>query len=63
MTNGQGGPGTSTMVSELYIYRAAFQDQAPELAAASAVLLFLATLILIIGFFRLQRSGDAAFGD
>jgi ABC-type sugar transport system permease subunit len=62
MTNGQGGPGSSTMVSELYIYRAAFADQTPELAAA-AVLLFIATLGLIVGFFRLQRSGEGAFGD
>lgn len=63
LTNGQGGPGTSTVVSELYIYRAAFQNQAPELAAAAAVMLFLATLVLILGFFRLQRAGDGTFGD
>lgn len=63
LTNGQGGPGTSTVVSELYIYRSAFQDQAPELAAAAAVLLFLATLVLITGFFRLQRAGEGTFGD
>jgi ABC-type sugar transport system permease subunit len=63
MTNGQGGPGTSTVVSELYIYRAAFADQSPELAAAAAVLLFIATLVLIVGFFRLQRSGEGALGD
>ena len=35
MTNGQGGPGTSTVVTELYIYRTAFQDRAPELASAA----------------------------
>jgi ABC-type sugar transport system permease subunit len=63
MTNGQGGPGTSTVVSELYIYRSAFADQAPELAAAAAVLLFAATLILIVGFFRMQRPGEGAFDD
>jgi ABC-type sugar transport system permease subunit len=63
MTNGQGGPGTSTVVSELYIYRTAFQDQHPELAAAAAVMLFGATLILIIGSFRLQRSGGGTFSD
>lgn len=62
MTNGQGGPGTSTVVSELYIYRAAFQDQHPELAAAASVLLFAATLILVVGFFRLQR-GEGTFGE
>jgi ABC-type sugar transport system permease subunit len=55
MTNGQGGPGDSTVVTELYIYRTAFQNQAPELAAAAAVLLFCATLTLVVAFFRLQR--------
>jgi ABC-type sugar transport system permease subunit len=55
MSNGQGGPGTSTMVSELYIYQTAFQFQAPAVAAAAAVILFAATLTLIVLFFRLQR--------
>ena len=63
MTNGQGGPGTSTVVTELYIYRTAFQDQAPELASAAAVLLFLSTLVLIVGFFRVQRAEGGTFGD
>jgi ABC-type sugar transport system permease subunit len=63
MTNGQGGPGTSTVVSELYIYRSAFADQAPELAAAAAVMLFVATLVLIVGFFRMQRPGQGAFDE
>lgn len=55
MTNGQGGPGDATMVSELYIYQTAFQFQAPEVAAAAAVILFGATLVLIVLFFRVQR--------
>ena len=63
MTNGQGGPGTSTVVSELYIYRSAFVDRSPELAAAAAVMLFAATLVLIIGFFRMQRPGEGAFDE
>jgi ABC-type sugar transport system permease subunit len=63
MTNGQGGPGTATVVSELYIYRTAFRSQAPELASAAAVLLFAATLVLIAGFFRVQRTQGGAFGD
>jgi ABC-type sugar transport system permease subunit len=62
MSNGQGGPGTATFVTELYIYRMAFQDRAPELASAAAVLLFLSTLVLIVGFFRVQRSGEGGFG-
>jgi len=56
MTNGQGGPGKATVVSELYIYRSAFQNKSPELAATAALLLLLATLIFIIGFFRIQRN-------
>jgi ABC-type sugar transport system permease subunit len=56
MTNGQGGPGNATVVSELYIYRSAFQNNAPELAATAALLLLLATLVFIIGFFRIQRN-------
>jgi ABC-type sugar transport system permease subunit len=55
MTNGQGGPGDATLVSELYIYQTAFQYQAPEVAAAAAALLFAATLVLIVFFFRIQR--------
>lgn len=59
MSNGLGGPGNATMVSELYIYRSAFQNKAPELAAAAAVFLFVATLILMIAFFRIQRRSIA----
>jgi ABC-type sugar transport system permease subunit len=55
MTNGQGGPGDATIVSELYIYQTAFQYQAPEVAAAAAVILFAATLVLIVLFFRIQQ--------
>ncbi len=60
MTNGQGGPGNATLVTELYIYQTAFQYQAPELAAASSVVLFAATLVLIMFFFRIQRRGLVA---
>jgi ABC-type sugar transport system permease subunit len=59
MTNGQGGPGNATMVTELYVYQTAFQYQAPELAAAASVMLFAATLVFIIFFFRIQRRGLA----
>jgi len=55
MTNGQGGPGDATMVSELYIYQNAFQYQAPEIAATAATILFGVTLVLIAVFFQLQR--------
>jgi ABC-type sugar transport system permease subunit len=51
-------------VAELYIYQTAFQYSAPDLAAAAAVMLFGATLILIVLFFRVQRrAGFIAAGD
>jgi ABC-type sugar transport system permease subunit len=59
MTNGQGGPGDSTQVTELYIYQTAFQYQSPEIAAAAAVSLFAVTLLLIATFFRIQRRAGA----
>jgi ABC-type sugar transport system permease subunit len=55
MTNGQGGPGDATQVTELYIYQSAFQYQSPEIAAAAAAMLFGATLVFIFFFFRIQR--------
>lgn len=64
ISNGTGGPGDATQVSELYIYQSAFQYSAPDLAAAAAVMLFGATLILIVVFFRVQRrAGFIAAGD
>ena len=47
------------MVTELYIYQTAFQFEAPELAAAASVILFAATFVLIVLFFRIQRRSDA----
>jgi ABC-type sugar transport system permease subunit len=55
LTNGQGGPGDATVVTELYIYRNAFQYQQPELAAAAAVILFLGTMVFVVIFVRMQR--------
>jgi ABC-type sugar transport system permease subunit len=63
MTNGQGGPGDATQVTELYIYQAAFQYQSPEVAAAAAVMLFGATLVFIVFFFRIQRRAGLATVD
>jgi len=60
MTNGQGGPGDATQVTELYIYQTAFQYQSPEVAAAAAVMLFGATLVFIVFFFRIQRRAGLA---
>ncbi|ADB48811.1 carbohydrate ABC transporter permease [Conexibacter woesei] len=61
ISNGTGGPGDATQVAELYIYQTAFQFNARELAAAAALLLFAATFVLILIFFRIQhrRKGDA----
>jgi ABC-type sugar transport system permease subunit len=55
ISNGTGGPGDATQVSELYIYQTAFQYSAPDLAAAAAVILFGATFVFIVCFFRIQR--------
>jgi ABC-type sugar transport system permease subunit len=55
ISQGTGGPGDATQVSELYIYQSAFQYSAPDLAAAAAVVLFGATLVMIVAFFRIQR--------
>jgi ABC-type sugar transport system permease subunit len=63
MTNGQGGPGDSTQVTELYIYQNAFQFEAPEIAAAAATILFAATLVLVVLFFRVQRRVGFAAGE
>ena len=64
ISNGTGGPGDATQVAELYIYQSAFQYSAPDLAAAAAVMLFGATLVLIVLFFRVQRrAGFIAAGE
>ena len=55
MTNGQGGPGDATQVTELYIYQTAFQYQSPEIASAAAATLFVVTLGFIVAFFHIQR--------
>jgi ABC-type sugar transport system permease subunit len=55
ISQGTGGPGDATQVSELYIYQTAFQYSASDLAAAAAVVLFGATLVMIVAFFRIQR--------
>lgn len=63
ISNGTGGPGEATQVSELYIYQNAFQYSAPDLAAAAAVILFGATLVLIVCFFRIQRRAGVFAGE
>src|ERR671937_1148190 len=63
ISNGTGGPGDATQVTELYIYQTAFAYSAPDLAAAAAVVLFGATLVLIAFFFRIQRRAGAAASE
>jgi ABC-type sugar transport system permease subunit len=43
-----GGPGTSTMVAEYYIYQTAFRYNNMGLAAAASVILFIITFIFVI---------------
>ncbi len=49
-----GGPGTSTMVTEYYIYQTAFRYHNMGQAAAASVILFLVTFIFVIVQTRLR---------
>lgn len=54
-----GGPGTATMVMELYIYNFAFRmSQLPGIASAVAVILFLVTLAFMVPLFRLRSASE-----
>jgi ABC-type sugar transport system permease subunit len=63
ISNGTGGPGDATQVTELYVYQNAFQYSAPDLAAAAAVILFGATLVLITFFLLIQRRTGLLAGE
>jgi ABC-type sugar transport system permease subunit len=63
ISQGTGGPGDATQVTELYVYQNAFQYSAPDLAAAAAVILFGATLLFIVAFFRIQRRSGLFGGN
>jgi ABC-type sugar transport system permease subunit len=56
---GRGGPGTSTMVVELYIYNALTRQSLPGVAAAVSVMVFLVAVLLIGLLFRLRRVEEA----
>ncbi len=56
---GRGGPGTSTMVVELYIYNALTRQSLPGVAAAVSVMVFLVAVLLIGLLFRIRRSEEA----
>jgi ABC-type sugar transport system permease subunit len=55
MGGGRGGPGTATMVIELYIFNALIRTSLPGIASAASVLLFLVSVILIYPMFRARR--------
>src|SRR5690349_6731678 len=58
MGGGRGGPGTSTMVVELYIFSALVKISLPGIASAVSVLLFLVSLLLIVPLFAVRRQAN-----
>ncbi|MBZ0299565.1 MAG: sugar ABC transporter permease [Anaerolineae bacterium] len=52
---GKGGPGTSTMVLELYIFNFLTRSSLPGVASAVSVMLFLVTTVLILILFWVRR--------
>lgn len=56
--SGRGGPGTSTMVVELYIFSALIKTSLPGIASAVSVLLFLVSLLLIVPLFAVRRRAN-----
>jgi len=55
----RGGPGTSTIVSEFYIYTTAFRDSNMGMGSAASVILFLIMLAMIIAYGRLFGREEA----
>jgi ABC-type sugar transport system permease subunit len=53
---GRGGPGTSTVVLELYIFNFLTRNSLPGVASAVSVMLFIVSVALIFVMFRLRRS-------
>jgi ABC-type sugar transport system permease subunit len=58
MGGGRGGPGTSTMVVELYIFAALVRTSLPGIASAVSALLFLVSLLLIVPLFAVRRRAN-----
>lgn len=58
MGGGRGGPGTSTMVVELYIFNALIRTSLPGIASAVSVVLFLVSLLLIVPLFLARRRAE-----
>jgi ABC-type sugar transport system permease subunit len=59
MGGGRGGPGTSTVVIELYIFNALIRTSLPGIASAASVLLFLVSVVLIFPLFRARRRAQS----
>lgn len=60
---GRGGPGTSTMVVELYIFNALIRTSLPGIASAVSVMLFLVSLLLIVPLFAMRgRANEEEMG-
>lgn len=57
---GRGGPGTSTMVTELYVFNALFRNSLPGVAAAVSVMMFVVAAGAIFVLFRLRARGADA---
>jgi raffinose/stachyose/melibiose transport system permease protein len=57
---GRGGPGTSTMVVELYIFNALIRTSLPGVASAVSVMLFVVSILLIIPLFAARRRANEA---
>lgn len=57
ISSGTGGPGTSTLVTELYVYKNAFGygTNNLNLASAASAVLFVGTLVLMFVNFRVRR--------
>jgi ABC-type sugar transport system permease subunit len=55
---GRGGPGTSTMVVEFYIFNALIRSSLPGIASAVSVMLFLVSLLLIVPLFAMRRRAN-----
>jgi ABC-type sugar transport system permease subunit len=62
MGGGRGGPGTSTVVVELYIFNALIRTSLPGIASAASVLLFLVSVALIFPLFRARRKANSQDG-
>ena len=56
---GRGGPGTSTMVTELYVYNALTRQSLPGVAAAVSVMIFAVVLLMMAAAAALGRRGAA----